>query len=139
MRFLLQTLPPPRLMMLRVRAVTVRCRWETEMCWEVSHPQPDCDTFTKKQLGTKAICCSSYRLDPQGSLSLGATSPRLDLKAASCLQKTGTTVSQLSHSRSSKAEAPRAAAPFLHSYPLKLILTPHHIPSLRGKGPEACL
>lgn len=105
--------PPPRLVMLRVRTVTVRCRRETAVCWEVSHPEPDCDTGRKKQLGTRAICCSSYRFDFRGSLSLGATPSRLDSKAAACIQKVSSIVSQPNPSRSSQAETLRAATSFL--------------------------
>lgn len=60
----LQTVPPSRLPALRVRAVIAYCRWETEMHWEVSHPQPDCDTATKRQWQSRTICCSTYRRDP---------------------------------------------------------------------------
>lgn len=105
--------PPPRLVMLRVRTVTVRCRWETALRWEVSHPEPDCDRGKKKQLGTRAICCSSYRLEPQGSLSLGVTPSRSDSKAAACIQKASSIVSQPNPSRSSQAETLRAATSIL--------------------------
>lgn len=68
------TFTSPRLLLLppfplpRFRTIRAFCRGETEMLREMTHPQPDCDTATKKQFGTRAICLFSQGLNPQGNL-----------------------------------------------------------------------
>ena len=78
--FLLSPLP-----MLRFQTVPVICRWKAEMLWEVTHPQPDCDTATEKHCGIRAICLSSEGLTPKIAYPhLQLFSHRLTLRAAPC-------------------------------------------------------